>query len=63
MEIVQLTTIDDGDDSKIQLDVNALFKVFRDSNCADLPVAVYSVAGPFRTGKSFLLDLFVQQIH
>ena len=48
---------------KIEIDAKALKKVLTNPMYKDFPVAVYSVIGPFRSGKSFLLScwtLFAQ---
>jgi len=42
------------------VDRNQLEMVFGQGSIADLPVAVYSVAGAFRKGKSFLLNFFIR---
>ncbi|XP_076810317.1 atlastin-2-like [Clavelina lepadiformis] len=56
-EAINITKRENG---KINLDKNALEKVLGNEKVAEYPVAIYSVAGPFRTGKSFLLNLFVR---
>jgi len=43
-------------DIKIEIDVKALMKVLKQPQYAKYPVAVYSIIGPFRSGKSFLLS-------
>ncbi|CAK8681920.1 unnamed protein product [Clavelina lepadiformis] len=58
-EAINITKRENG---KINLDKNALKEVLGNEKVAEYPVAIYSVAGPFRTGKSFLLNLFVRYL-
>jgi len=46
--------------STYSVDENQLETVFGQKSVADLPVAVYSVAGAFRKGKSFMLNFFIR---
>ena len=41
------------------LNTEALQNVLKDPDCCDLPVVVICLAGPFRTGKSFFLNLLL----
>ena len=61
----------DGDHRPVQIirpdlngtysvDQNQLETVFGQESVADLPVAVYSVAGAFLKGKSFMLNFFIR---
>ena len=50
------------DGSKVELDIVALMKVLRNPQYVDYYVAICSVIGPFRTGKSFLLNLLIHHI-
>ena len=50
-------------DEQIELDVTALREVLRNPAHADLPVAIYSVAGNFRSGKSFFLNAFLHYLN
>ncbi|XP_076824999.1 uncharacterized protein LOC143470631 isoform X2 [Clavelina lepadiformis] len=43
-----------------KFDLEALKSVLLQEIVTDLPVAIYSIAGTFRKGKSFLLNLFVR---
>lgn len=45
-----------------ELDEEALAKVLLNDNIKDKKVAVISVAGAFRKGKSFLLDFFLRYL-
>lgn len=47
----------------IELDEVALKRILLDDRVKDKPVAVVSVAGAFRTGKSFLLGFFLRYLH
>ncbi|CAK8681927.1 unnamed protein product [Clavelina lepadiformis] len=58
-EAINITKRENG---KINLDKNALGEVLGNPKVKKYPVAIYSVAGPFRTGKSFLLNLFVRYL-
>ncbi|XP_076810072.1 atlastin-3-like [Clavelina lepadiformis] len=58
-EAINITKRENG---KINLDKSVLEKVLGNPKVAKYPVAIYSVAGPFRTGKSFLLNLFVRYL-
>jgi atlastin len=49
-------------DHKLHLDVDALKEILHNTECKSLPVAVVSVAGAYRTGKSFLLDFFLRYL-
>ena len=44
------------------LNTEALQKVLKHPDCRDLPVVVICLVGPFRTGKSFFLNLFLHYI-
>ena len=57
---VQIVLSDD--DHNFELDEIALEKVLLRDDIKDLPVAVVSVAGAFRKGKSFLLDFFIRYL-
>jgi atlastin len=52
----------DGEHS-FELDEVALSKVLLQEDIKDLPVAVVSIAGAFRKGKSFMLDFFLRYLH
>lgn len=49
-------------DECIELDESALKRLLLDERVKDKPVAVVSVAGAFRTGKSFLLGFFLRYL-
>ena len=48
---------------RIAIDVNKLKEVLKNPKYADYPVAIYTVTGPFNTGKSFLLNLWIPFIN
>ena len=56
---VPIVIIDD-ENHNFKLDEEALSKILLDSDVVGLPVAVVSVAGAFRKGKSFLLNFFIR---
>lgn len=59
-EAIQIVISDD--EHNFELDETALEKVLLREDVRDLPVAVVSVAGAFRKGKSFLLDFFIRYL-
>eukprot|EP00118_Oscarella_pearsei_P025438 m.308180 g.308180 ORF g.308180 m.308180 type:complete len:523 (+) comp43516_c0_seq1:72-1640(+) len=52
-----------GDDHAFDLDVDALEKILLSNNVKDRNVAVISLAGAFRKGKSFLLNFFLRYLN
>lgn len=50
------------EEHSFELDEEALAKVLLDDSIKDKKVAVISVAGAFRKGKSFLLDFFLRYL-
>lgn len=50
-------------DGKFKLDNDALSSVLMSEKCKDKKVAVISVAGAFRKGKSFLLNFVLRYLH
>jgi len=48
--------------SAVVIDIEALHKVLNNPKYADYPVAVYSIIGSFRSGKSFLLNNWIHYI-
>ncbi|XP_076810314.1 uncharacterized protein LOC143453047 [Clavelina lepadiformis] len=58
-EVVNIIKEDKG---KVSLDEKVLQSVLGNPEVSDLPVALYSIAGPFRTGKSLLLNLFARYL-
>lgn len=50
------------EEHSFKLDEEALSQVLLDDNIKDKKVAVISVAGAFRKGKSFLLDFFLRYL-
>ena len=49
-------------DHSFDLDVEALESIVCQEHVKDMPIAVISVAGAFRKGKSFLLDFFLRYL-
>ena len=49
-------------DGKLVLDEEALRKIVCAENVKDLDVAVVSIAGAYRTGKSFLMNLLASYL-
>ena len=47
---------------KFRFHRDAFKRVLEKNNALNHPIVVISVAGPFRTGKSFLLNLFVRYL-
>ena len=60
VEIVQLTKIEQSaaGEEILSVDMDAVNSVLGNPKYKDYPVAVYTIAGPTRTGKSFFLSLF-----
>ena len=54
--------IPDKEEKNYQLDTEAFSKLISDNGVENLPVVLLSVAGAFRKGKSFLLNLFVRYL-
>ena len=54
--------ISTGERTTLDLNTKALQKVLKHPDCRDLPVVVICIAGPFRSGKSFFLNLFLHYI-
>lgn len=50
------------EDHTFELDEEALASIVCNENVRDKPIAVISVAGAFRKGKSFLLDFFLRYL-
>eukprot|EP00043_Microstomoeca_roanoka_P013658 m.134029 g.134029 ORF g.134029 m.134029 type:complete len:604 (+) comp15814_c0_seq3:950-2761(+) len=55
-------SLDDNQQTKTHINVDNLRKVLHRHDVKDLPVVVLSVAGPFRTGKSFLLNFILHYL-
>ncbi|KAH6923571.1 hypothetical protein HPB50_002393 [Hyalomma asiaticum] len=51
------------DGNSMKLNTDALEKLLCDPRIKDKPVAVLSIAGPFRSGKSFLLGFFLRFLY
>lgn len=51
------------DDGGFELDKDAMQRILQSPDVQDKPVAVVSVAGAFRKGKSFLLNFFLRYMH
>ena len=52
-----------NEDHSFSLDHDAISSVLLQTEIADLPVVVISVAGAFRKGKSFLLNFLLRYLH
>jgi len=50
------------EEHNFELDVEALESVLLQEDIKNLPVAIVSVAGAFRKGKSFILDFFIRYL-
>ena len=48
-----------GEQLEFEVDIKALKNVFNQPEVADNPIALYSIAGKRRGGKSFLLNLLL----
>ena len=48
-----------GEQLEFEVDIQALKNVFNQPEVADNPIALYSIAGKRRGGKSFLLNLLL----
>ena len=55
-------TKESEDSSEISIDIEALEKILNNPNYKDHLVAICTIAGPFRSGKSFLLNLLISYI-
>ena len=63
MAVKKITTEEGcGNDRKIILDEKALKSVLKNDKWSNCLVAVYSIAGPYRSGKSFLLSLLYRYL-
>ena len=61
-KVVNITTLVAGFNGiKITLNMQKVKKIFY--RYKDFPVAVFAVSGPFRSGKSFLLNLLVRYLY
>lgn len=58
---IQIVLADE--EHNFELDEDALAKVLLQEDIKNLPVAVVSIAGAFRKGKSFMLDFFLRYLH
>ena len=58
---VQVVEVD-GDTGTFQLKIDELRAILLQDKVKDKPVAVVSIAGDFRKGKSFLLNFFVRYL-
>lgn len=52
-----------GEEHQFELDEAVLESVLLDPSIQDKKVAIVSVAGAFRKGKSFLLDFFLRYLN
>lgn len=59
VQIVQIVKTESGG-HQLKLDTEALSSILLQDKVKDKPVAVVSIAGTFRTGKSFLLNFFIR---
>ncbi|CAK8677477.1 unnamed protein product [Clavelina lepadiformis] len=58
-QAVQIFCIKKG---KLEFHHNAFEEVFSQKNVSNTPIAIYSIAGKLREGKSFLLNLFMKYL-
>ena len=56
---IVICTSKEEEDLKFDIDEEAIREVFTQEEIIDLPVALYSIAGRRRGGKSFLLNLLL----
>nr|XP_039256692.1 atlastin-like isoform X1 [Styela clava] len=59
-EVVQILKQDE--DNKLVLDQNALVGMLRHPSIGNRPVSIITIAGPFRTGKSFMMNFFLRYL-
>jgi len=59
---IQIIIRDSEDKHKFRLNDEGLRKILLEKSIKDLPIAVLSVAGAFRKGKSFLINLFMNHL-
>ena len=57
-KITKTITTEDGK-KKVALDEEALRKVLKNPKYAKYRVAVYTIIGPYRSGKSFMLNVWI----
>lgn len=50
-------------DHKFELQLENLKQFFESANIRDRDVVLLSIAGPYRKGKSFILNFFLRYLH
>lgn len=50
-------------DHKFELQLEKLKQIFESPNIKDRDVVILSIAGPYRKGKSFLLNFFLRYLY
>lgn len=50
-------------DHKFELQFENLKQIFESTNIKDRDVVIISIAGPYRKGKSFLLNFFLRYLY
>lgn len=61
-QAVQIVIPDPNRKGSYCIDEEALKTIFEYPDVANTPVAIYSLAGVFRKGKSFMLNLFLHYL-
>ena len=61
MKAIEIAKINEKD-LKVEFDMIALINVLGNPKYENYPVAIYSIAGPCRSGKSFLQNLLMHYI-
>lgn len=58
-----ISLVDKNDEGIFESNIDEVEKILLNPAIRDLPVAVVSVAGKYRRGKSFLLNFFVRYLN
>ncbi|XP_076826089.1 atlastin-like isoform X2 [Clavelina lepadiformis] len=62
-QVINLVNDAKGENGQTTIDIDALEQVFLGEHAIDNRVAIYSITGPFGSGKSFFLNLFHHYLH